>query len=248
MTSKEQLTRLQEYADALLGAFLGLRLNYGLLAPLLGGVDLPISTPPRRQLVHGLSALRNTLFFSCALDVVKLSWDRDRRTASVANIVAQLERPEVLQLVKDNPLFSVVIPRKSYDEGDKEGLRAIEEAENHRRRVQIDKQLTRLLALWTDYENHGFKNAFITLRDQHLAHLEVRPQGGGYEPLDINGFKILRSDLATALKLLGPIIVEINRIVRDADFALDQAAKAFDQDGRRFWEPLLQSGSEGGPA
>jgi hypothetical protein len=34
--------------------------------------------------------------------VVRLSWERDRRTTSVANIVAQLVRPEALQLVKDS--------------------------------------------------------------------------------------------------------------------------------------------------
>lgn len=248
MTSKEQLTRLRESADELLGAFLGLRLNYGLLAPLLGDASLPFTMPPRRQFVHGISALRNTLFFSCVLDVVKLSWDRDRRTASIANIIADLRKPEVLRLVKDNPPFPFVIPREHHDEEDEEALRAFEEVQNDKRRKQVDKQLVRLLSLWTDYETQPFKDSFTTLRDRHIAHLEVRVHAGEYKPLDINGLNILRSDLSNALTLLGPIIVELNKILRDADFALDQAVSSFDQNGRRFWDTVLPSGSVGGAA
>lgn len=248
MTSREQLTRLRESADELLGAFLGLRLNYGLLAPLIGDASLPFSMPPRRQFVHGISALRNTLFFSCVLDVVKLSWDRDRRTASISNIIAQLERPEVLRLVKDNPPFPFVIPREHHDGKGEEALLAFEKIQNDKRREQVDEQLARLLKLWADYQAQPFKDAFTTLRDRHIAHLEVRIEAGEYKPLDINGLNILRSDLSNALKLLGPIVVELNRIVRDADFALDSAVSSFDQNGRRFWHALLPPGSDGGAA
>jgi hypothetical protein len=239
---------LRESADELLGAFLGLRLNYGLLAPLLGDASLPFTMPPRRQFVHGISALRNTLFFSCVLDVVKLSWDRDRRTASIANIIADLKKPEVLRLVKDNPPFPFVIPREHHDGEDEEALCAFEEVQNDKRRKQVDKQLARLLSLWTDYEAQPFKDAFTTLRDRHIAHLEVRIHDGEYKPLDVDGLNILRSDMNNALKLLGPIVVELNRILRDADFALDRAVSSFDQNGRRFWNTVLPSGSVGGGA
>lgn len=240
MTSKTQLAKIQNHASLLLSAFLGLRLNYGLLAPLLGDPGLPVYVPPPGQLLNGLSALRNTLFFSCVLDVVKLSWDEDRRTPSAMNIVHVLRKPEFVRTLKDNPPYPFVIPRESNDAMYEESLRQIEAGRRAEREFQIDDQIGELLQRWTAYDNDVFKPAFTELRDKHIAHLEIRVRNGIYEPINVNELQVVRADLGRAIRDLADIVVLLNQIVADAEFAMPEATRAFDEHGQRFWERLFR--------
>ena len=84
---KQRLRKLQGHVSLLLGGFVGLRLNYGLLKPTLGDLRDGVPHPPPGVHYPGVPALRTVLFRSCVLDLVKLAWDTDDRTPSVAGLM-----------------------------------------------------------------------------------------------------------------------------------------------------------------
>src|SRR5687768_9431336 len=114
------MSRLQKvtgHAQLLLDAFLGLRLNYGLLKPLVADPDEHLALPSRGQLHTGISAIRTTLFFACVLDVVKLAWDEDDRTPSLVNLVGALRDPALLKQLRELHGDSVLTSRQPDDAG-----------------------------------------------------------------------------------------------------------------------------------
>jgi hypothetical protein len=233
LMTAQRLEKLQGHTKALVHAFLGLRLNYGLLKPLLGNPLEPLDQPPAGVLRNGLSALSSTLFLSCVLDVVKLAWDTDRRTPSIANLLQALDDPRVVNLIVAEQVDASLSPRVL---GDQPGN--FERSEAERRRVYIDDLLGQLRAKWLDFDGVSFKDAFLTMRDRHIAHLEVRYVGGTYEPVNLGRLGVNQSDLGIAISGMESMVRDLNAVVRDADFQMNSAVRIFDREGSRLWERL----------
>ena len=89
------MRKFRSHSESLLDAFVGLRLNYALLKPLLGDLDQPIPHVHSDGLRSGLPALRITLITVGVLDAVKLSWDKDPRTRTLRNIMAALDEETI---------------------------------------------------------------------------------------------------------------------------------------------------------
>jgi hypothetical protein len=234
----QHVQKLQGHTNALVHAFLGFRLNYGLLKPLLGNPHEPVDQPPSGVLHTGVSALRNTLFFSCVLDVVKLTWDRDPRPPTIAKLVAALEDPDVVNLVVRQQAAAVAQSREQGDMYQRQWLEQIERDEAERRRLQVVDLLDRLRASWSEFDASSFKDGFLTMRDKHIAHLELRSVGSGYEPVHLGTLGVSPSDLALAVSTMEGIIWNLNAILRDADFQMASATRMFDDQGRKFWKSL----------
>ncbi len=234
----QRLQKLQGHTDTLLSGFLGLRLNFALLNPLLGNRKANIPQPPPGVLYHGISAVRTTLFRACVLDVVKLAWDTDERAPSIANLMAILGESEIRSLLIEQQIGAFILTDKGDDTWTPEQLQAIENRERERYREQVAQQFAQLTDFWTTLDTMSCKAGFIAMRHKHIAHLEVRLQGNTYEPLDITALSIRRGDLEDAVKLMGRIVWLLNAIIRDSDFAMDQAEQSFDTNAKRFWRRL----------
>jgi hypothetical protein len=235
----QRLEKLQGHTNALVYAFLGLRVNYGLLKPLLGDTDELVVQPPAGVIRNGLSALRYTLFFACVLDIVKLAWDPDRekRAPTITSLLDALGDHAIIELIVAQQAAAFVIPREAGDRQYEQQLREIERTQAERQRARIEDLLRRLRSQWQDFDA-AFKDPFMTMRDKHIAHLEVRLGGDGYQPVDIGTLGVSHGHLGVAVSAMEGLVWILNAIVRDADFQMERASKIFDRDGRRFWKHL----------
>lgn len=233
----QRIQKLQGHADWLLSAFLGLRLNYGLLKPILGDLEDGVPQPPPRVLYNGLAAIRTTLFRSCVLDLVRLAWDDDSRAPSAANLMKALQEPEVIHWVVESQATSH-IETHGDDERGARHLARIEESNAEVRRHHVRQFLEALNDAWSRLEAMPSKKHFITMRDKHIAHLEVRLTAAGYEPLDIGTLGVRRRDLAAAVGAMEEITQLLNRALRDSDFLMERTTQMFDSHGERFWMAL----------
>lgn len=233
-TRMTRLQKLQGHADQLLSSFIGLRMNYGLLKPILGDPSAGVPHPPPRVHYRGISALRNILFRSCVLDLVKLAWDTDHRTPSVSGLMTALQDQDVIRSVIE---FHST-PRLSDEGASERELRhraRIAESNADVRRSQVRQQLDDLDALWSQFDGASIKQHFITMRDKHIAHLEVRLEGTTYAPLDVTTLEVRRRDLDTAVTAMERLVWLPTAILRDSDFAMDRTAEMFDSDGEQLW-------------
>ena len=234
----QRIQKLQGHADWLLSAFLGLRLNYGLLKPILGDLEDGVPQPPPRVLYNGLAAIRTTLFRSCVLDLVRLAWDDDSRAASAANLMKALQEPEVIHWVVESQATSHIETRDGGDERVGRHLARIEESNAEVRRRHVRQLLEALNDAWSRLEAMPSKKHFIAMRDKHIAHLEVRLTAAGYEPLDIGTLGVRRRDLAAGIVAMEEITRLLNAALRDSDFLMARTTQMFDSHGERFWMAL----------
>ena len=229
-----RLQKLQGRADQLLSGFIGLRLNYGLLKPILGDLSAGIPHPPPRVHYQGLEAIRTMLFRLCVLDLVKLAWDTGSRTPSLAGLMKALQDQEVVESITEfhgTPRLS----EEGVSEGELRHRARIAESNAEVRRSQVRGQLVELESLWSRFDKAPSKQHFLTMRNKHIAHLEVSFDGTTYAPLDITTLEVRRRDLDTAVTDMERIVWLLNAILRDSDFAMERTAKMFDSGGEQFW-------------
>lgn len=236
----ERIRKLQGHANLLLSSFLGLRLNYGLLRPILGDLGAGVPQPPPRVLHHGLSAIRTTLFRSLVLDLVKLAWDKDERTPSVANLMRALKDRDVVRRIVELHSPSHVEPDEDEEERITRHRARVEEIDAERRREQVMQQLVALNESWSRLDSMPSKSDFIAMRHRHIAHLQVSLKGDAYQPLDFSSLGVRRGDLGFAVARMEEITWLLNAILCDSDFMMSRATEMFDESGVGFWKTLQE--------
>jgi hypothetical protein len=162
----ERLRKLDGHASALLDAYLGVRLTYALLVPLLGDPMAELPHNPPRRLQSGLPALRRILFMSCVLDIARLTWDNDKRTPSIANLVAALGDPETVKRLTQAHVAAEIIHSGGDSEEHAAAVVAISAHEAARRKT-VEEGSDRIRANWRKLDSHPLKDDFLTLRDQY---------------------------------------------------------------------------------
>jgi hypothetical protein len=230
-----RLEKLSGHAHSLLDAFLGLRLNYALLRPLLGDPDSPVVLLPRGHFQLGVPALRATLFYACVLDVAKLSWDDDSRSPSLVNLISALRDPAFLRILRDAHGNTVLTPREPGDADYEEALRRIDETRRESQIKHFDAVCDRVFEAWERFDSLPSKASFLTMRDKHVAHLEVRLQAGSYLPVDIGTLGMRRGDLGAAISGMEGLVRDITEVFRMSDFQMTAAGEMFDRGGESFW-------------
>jgi hypothetical protein len=141
-------------------------------------------------------------------------------------------------VLKEDVGFESMIPRERGDEDQEDALRAIEADWKYRRWARVDAMCNLIFAEWAEFDRLPFKDAFRTMRDKHIGHLEVRISNGGYRVLDLNSLGIKRGDLGEAITRMESLVTKLTSVFRDADFQMDRAVQMFDTHGRKFWSVL----------
>ena len=231
----QRIAKVVGHAEHLLDGFLGLRMNFALLAPLLedNAITRRLVAGTRRE---GFEALRYTLFSSCALDVVKLALDEDRdkrRTPSIQNLMIALSDPPLVEALKikysRHPL-----PRRAGDEDKEDLLKQVDKEHERELGDRFDAFLRETRDEWDALQGCSWCDGFKALRDKHTAHLELRLVDGNYKTLDIAGLGLKWSDVGDAVSRMTPIVWKLNVLTR-ADFAMASAVEQFRESGEQFW-------------
>lgn len=232
LSMKQHIAKIEGRADHLLGGFLGLRMNFALLAPLLedNAVTRRLAAGARRE---GFEALRYTLFSSCALDVVKLALDHGDTAPSIQNLMTALSDPAVVEALKTK-YSRHPMPRKPGDEDKEELLKQIDEEHERELGDRFDAFLRETREEWVSFQSCSWCPGFKTLRDQHTAHLDLRLINEKYETLDIGSLGLKWGDVGDAVGRMAPLVWKLNVITR-ADFDMASAVEQFRESGEQFW-------------
>lgn len=232
---EERVAKVVGHAEHLLDGYLGLRMNYELLAPLLtdNALTRRLGAGGRRE---GFEALRYTLFSSCALDVVKLALDQDkekRRTPSIKNLMTGLSDPGVVAALKAR-YSRHPMPRKPGDEAWEDALKQIDAEHERELGDRFDAFLQEARDEWAALEACSWCDGFTTLRDKHTAHLQLGLVNEKYETINIGNLGLKWDDVGDAVLRMEPIVWKLNVLTR-SDFAMKHAVEQFRDSGVEFW-------------
>lgn len=232
-----QLERTEALASHLLDQFLGLRQRYALLEPMLYDKAV-ISQRGSGKQARGFAALKHSLFMSCVQEISKLAADRDSRTPSLVNIVAQLEEPSLLRALR-NRYVEWVVPsiEKEDDPLIVEALERMESREQAERLTQFELHVAELREIRSALLASPAIAAFQTVRDKLTAHTEVQLVADKYQLVDIGALGIKWGDLKKSLAELQRAVELVGFVVRNAGFAWESFEGQLEGLGRGFWSP-----------
>ena len=167
------LGKLQAHAAHLLDGFLGLREKYAMLEPMLFNRAV-VKARGAGLRARGFKILKNTLFLTCAQEIVKLSLDSHRCTPSIKNIVNALASSELRSKLREQ--YSVWYIDPPVGEADPQVLDALatrNRCEQAKRETQFDAHYQELVRAWETVSSSNATTAFKTIRDKVSAHTDV---------------------------------------------------------------------------
>jgi hypothetical protein len=229
------LLKTQGHAEHLLDGFLGLRQKYALLRPMMYDAGLRLRRGAREREM-GYATLRFALFRDCALDLMRLTIDEDRRTPSVRNLMEALSDPPVLAALRAKWGDCHKLPAQPGDDETRAQLDAIEAADRAQMEARFDKSWNLAKSKWDRFLNAPWLPVFRDLRDKHIAHLELHLVNGEYRPIDLAELNVTAGNLDEGMELLERLVVEIGLVARMTGFAMQGARSQFDNEAAAFWE------------
>jgi hypothetical protein len=233
-----QLKKLEGHASHLLDAFIQLRQRYALLEPMLFDEKVPAVRGSGRQ-ARGFLTLRHSLFLSCAQDIAKLSFDSDKRTPSIRNLMLALDDPNLtLSLCEQFSLLTVPSVEEETDQEIIAALQRIELREQGERRIQFEEILASARITWKELSTSGYMKGFLTIRDKVTAHTEVQHVADKYLPVDIGTLGIKWADLRRAIETMQTLVEALGMVIRNAGFAWNVLDEQLSKAAKDFWLPL----------
>lgn len=230
-----QLEKLQAHAAHLLDAFIQLRERYAILEPMLFDKSLVESKRSGKQ-SRGFHVLRNSLVFSCAQDIAKLTLDDDSRTPSISNLIHALAEAEFRQSLREAfAIWRIPLPEEENDPEIIEALRRMELREEAQRRVQFDELYCEATSLWAALSTSKAVKSFKTIRDKVSAHTEVQFVADKYQFVDIGILGIKWGDIRASINQMQRLVEIMGLLIRNAGFAWDSLDEQLRRASGGFW-------------
>ena len=230
----ERLQRLEGHADALLGRVIALHIQLGFADPLMPP-DAPLLPPPdHRRFYGGLSALRETLVRGCVLDFVGAVSDEDRRTPSLVSLAKELEKDEVVTVLRRMVEVDAYRGVGGFQVNDS----GFGESERRQAVERFEEQLDQFRTAWTDFEARPFAQELKAVRDKVVAHKELRSTPDGYQFVSPSGLNIPWSEFLDECLRLGKLCELVGLIVRRTHFVFSHEVEGLLEAGRHLWMDL----------
>ena len=226
--------KVTAHAEHVLDVYLRVRSTYAMLDPLLFNKEV-VQRWNKGHGARGRQILQNSLFYSCVLDVAKLTFDQDRRTPSIIQLVAALDDKELLRELREGFAIWSDGVLGEHDPEILKLLEASERAEEEGRRGQFDTLVEELKRKWEELETSNTLKAFITVRDKFIAHHELWHDGGQYRALDIAKLDIKFGDVKAMIREVQSLVDLITLIFRNTSFAFDILDASLQETSVAFW-------------
>lgn len=230
-----QIEKLEAYASHLLDAFLSFRVRYSLLEPMLFDAQVIKERGSGKQ-AYGFLVLRDSLFISCALDIVKLSLDDDKRTPSIRNLMCKLEDQIVCDRLRQT--FAQCSSPAIQTDTEPEMVEALKRRELG---VAIEKnnrfknRLAKTKTSWCEFAASPAVAGFRTIRDKVAAHTEVQFVANRYQFADIENLGIKRSDMRKTIEKMQDLVESLSFLIRNAGFNWELLDKQLSKESQYFW-------------
>lgn len=233
-TLRKRIRKLKAQNAAVLDRYIGLRLQFALLQPLLDDEQTieRWATGPRAR---GFGTLRVTLYRACALEAVNLIRDRDPRTASLKNLVDSLEEEEIRDALEVEytelgplPKDAALAPVRDLLIADRETRAAELTEEFHERLAQLQRAYSRLAG-------SGTVSRFKSLRNKSIAHAEVVREEREWSLFDPAALDLRWSDLGPLVDALEEPVQLATSVFRQASFDFEMLTEQHDRVSTGFW-------------
>jgi hypothetical protein len=232
---EEQIEKLIGHTDQLLERFLGLRQKYAFLQPMIFDRQAAQRHGGGAR-AEGFETIRQALFLSCIQDVVSLTCDKDERTPSVTKIMEALSNHQLRTSLRRR--FSTWTTPVSGDVSESlaASIRARDIEVQKRRSADFDETYQGVLSKWDNLRKQSWLTGFKTVRDQITAHPEVRKGSDRrYHHVDAAKLGLKWTDLGKSLDLLQPLVLDLNLIIRNASFAMEDFESSLKESAQAFW-------------
>lgn len=142
------IEKAQAHASHLLDAFIELRQRYALLEPMLFSEVVTKERGSGKQ-AHGFKILKHSLFLSCSQDIAKLTMDKDKRAASLFNLIRvltnEIHRNELKNIYSNLNIANAT----KYSEPDIiASILHMNEQEKYERMNEFDKLYCEAILIW----------------------------------------------------------------------------------------------------
>jgi hypothetical protein len=227
-----QQASLPDQVDLLFGLFLRTYALYLYLRPMLVNSQLiaHYGTPKRRA---GFEELRNALYWTFILELIKICDDPDTRTSSIVQIRNALRNPDVVVGLenKASPLRLPKLPTES-----SEMWKILAEAEATGMRERFRRTLTQTIDAADKLLNSAALKGYRAIRNKRIAHNElVRDELGVYGFFAIDDLKLKYGDERVLLELTREVMDGLNSIIRGTSFTWSSFFEPEERDVRGFW-------------
>lgn len=189
---------------------------------------------------HGFRILANTLLHTCILDIAKIALDKDKRTPSVAQLVAALEDPAMVAELREEFAIWNLAPISGEDPDVIALLQAAERREEDQRRTQFDELVTSLRLGWEELIASPALASFSTMRDKLIAHSELWHDGASYRPFDVALLGLKFGDLRVVITRLRSLVDLITLVYRNSSFDFEMLDKQLARAQDQFWSPAVR--------
>ena len=215
MSLSELISKHRAHLLHVTNAYRGLEEKYALLDPMLFDKALV-----QKHKNRGFEVLRQALFFACVVDIVNIVCKKGgNKTPSIEGVASIFCNEEILKYfhceIVNHEAF-VRYPSMQEKQSQKfwENMGAT--------KAKIDCLL-----------HSSQMEAFETIRDKRIAHLELKKVGGDYELLDISTLGLKWGDIKSVLSEIQIIIINLNQMVTGTTINMRDEINQTMQ--KRFW-------------
>jgi len=216
MSLPELISKHQAHLLHVTDAYHGVEEKYALLDPMLFDTNLS-----QKHNNRGFEVLRQSLFFACVVDIVNIVCKKGgNKTPRIEGISSIFCNRELLKYFHD-----AIVNADAFV-----GFSKTQEKQSHGFWENVTKTKTKIDCLL-----HSPKlEAFETIRDKRIAHLELKKSGDDYELLDISTLGLKWGDIKSMLAEMQSIIINLNQIMTGATIITRDKINQTMRD--EFWE------------
>lgn len=234
--------KAKAYCTAMASRYLAMRRRAAIALPLVYDKDL-VSRYNESRAGLGVEVLREALMFGFVADLVALTQDRDRKTASLANIVSLLQDSVLRTAVKEE--FCEPLPMIYADPGDEAAKRDFFEqtAKEHSKRKarQFDALWSSIVTGANDLVNGEVGKKLKGLRDKVSSHYEMTALGEEPRPLRIDDFDLKWGDPERYMEEAKKVIFYAVLLTTNVDYRLETFEREESRVSEAFWATRARS-------
>ena len=216
----QEIAKLEAEVEALFNLTIRAYERFIFLRPMLTNQELHDRISKEAKGI-GFRQLRNWLYWALVQELIKICFDNDPRSPSVATVTRKLKDVELRneleqKCVKNNREMGEAEVQASFD------------------RAYSD-YLTRAGGMLSSHSVGSYK----TIRDKLISHNELRQSlqsATGYDFFDVKDAKLKYGDERKLLETLQVLVDHLLFIVRNVDFSWDSFLDNEEQVARDFWK------------
>lgn len=239
MDIHKRVKKTQAYSRAMVGLYFNAEKKLALLRPILSDETLMQRYNNRSNFAaHGLEFFQFTLFLDVAKDAVALTLDRDKRAASLRNVLRLLGHCDVREELRD--AYCTPLPFRWDDtdlpEDAKQALRqSHEDAVRKGRAKDFDNRYALLTKQIGEVLGDELAQRLQKARNKLITHYQMTRAGEEPRLVTPEDLGLEWGDAEAYLEAVAPLIFDAELLINNASYDVEQFEDNHARIGSEFW-------------